>query len=319
MNGSISITELCQVSFVKLAIEIQSMSEPNRSPFKLETDLLSLRTLIAVVEEGGFSAAAGRVNRTQSAVSLQIAKLEERLNVKLLDRTSRSLSVTPAGEKFVNYAYRILEMADEAILAVTSPDEPTLLRVGFTEYLAPQHLHTLLARFRRAHPNCDLSLVLGIGPEMLDSLNQGKLDVVFAGPEATNGEVLWEEPLVWTGTMNQEQPDDPVELVTFPQPCSYRQLAFESLSKAGKQWKLSIEANSVQAIQSAIKAGLGLSVLPRSTIQEGMPILGDDALPSLPTTPVMSYMGADTANPYAQRFIDYLVASKGEGLAAVAA
>ena len=124
------------------------MSEPNRSPFKLDTDLLSLRALIAVVEEGGFSAAARRVHRSQSAVSLQVAKLEERLNTRLLERTSRSVSLTPAGETFISYARRILEMADEAMLAVTAPEESTLLRVGFAEYLAPQHLHNLLAQFR---------------------------------------------------------------------------------------------------------------------------------------------------------------------------
>ncbi len=107
------------------------MRNKDRSGPKLETDLISLRSLVAVIEEGGFSAAARRMHRTQSAISLQIAKLEERLNTKLLERTSRSVNVTPAGETFVSYARRILELADEAIMAVTSPAELTLLRVGF--------------------------------------------------------------------------------------------------------------------------------------------------------------------------------------------
>lgn len=286
------------------------MSDPNRSSFKLETDLISLRSLVAVVEEGGFSAAAKRVNRTQSAISLQIAKLEERLNTRLLDRTSRSVSVTPAGEVFLSYAYRILELSDEAILAVTSPEESTLLRVGFAEYLAPQHLHTLLARFRRAHPNCDLSLVLGMGGEMLESMERGELDMVFAGPEAPDGETLWEEPLVWTGSLNNvEDPDIPIELVLMHAPCSYRQIAFDALTRAGRQWKLSIEANSVQAVQSAILAGLGVSVLPRSIIREELSKVSD-VLPELPNTSVVSYLRSDLAHPYAQRFIDYLCASR---------
>ena len=104
------------------------MSKSNRSALKLETDLLSLRALVAVVEEGGFTAAERRVGRTQSAISLQIAKLEERLGGKLLERTSRSVSITPAGETFVSYARRILELADEAVLAVTAPDENALLQ-----------------------------------------------------------------------------------------------------------------------------------------------------------------------------------------------
>ena len=276
--------------------------------------MISLRALVAVVEEGGFSAAASRINRTQSAVSLQIAKLEERLNVKLLERTSRTVSVTPAGETFVSYARRILELADEAALAVTAPEEATLLRVGFTEYLVPQHLHTLLARFRRAHPNCDLSLVLGTGPEMLEVMARGELDVVFAGPEAENGQLLWEEPLVWSGQFNlAEDAGAPIELVLMHAPCSYRQIAFDALTKAARSWKLSIDANSVQAVQSAVRAGLGVTVLPVSAVLDDMPLLVN-ALPELPNTSVMSYVQAGQSHPYVQRFIDFLLACVEEGV-----
>ena len=285
------------------------MNKLNRYQFKLETDLICLRSLVAVVEEGSFSAAAKRVHRTQSAISLQIAKLEDRLNAKLLERTSRSISVTPAGETFVSYARRILELADEAILAVTAPEETTLLRVGFTEYLVPQHLHGLLARFRRAHPNCDLSLVLGTGPEMLERMDRGELDVVFAGPEADNGTLLWEEPLVWIGTSNpgDDPPNALIELVLMHAPCSYRQIAFDALTKTATPWKVSIDANSVQAVQSAIRAGLGVSVLPLSAVLEDMPLLAN-VLPELPNTSVMSYANTDRSHPYAQRFVDFLLA-----------
>jgi|TARA_R110002072_G_scaffold106760_11_gene233064 DNA-binding transcriptional LysR family regulator len=284
------------------------MSKTDRSQFKLETDLISLRSLVAVVEEGGFSAAVKRINRTQSAISLQIAKLEERLNTKLLERTSRTIAVTPAGEVFVSYARRILELADEAILAVTAPEETTLLRVGFAEYLVPQHLHTLLASFRRAHPNCDLSLVLGSGATLIEAMARGELDLVFAGPEADNGQILWEEPLVWAGTSNlAADPTAPIELVLMHPPCSYRKIAFDALAKTATRWKLSIDANSVQAVQSAIRAGLGVSVLPLSAVQEDMPLLAD-GLPELPNTSVMSYVSNDLSHPYVQRFIDFLLA-----------
>lgn len=284
------------------------MSTSNKSNFKLETDLFSLRALVTVVDECGFSAAAKRIHRTQSAVSLQIAKLEERLNTKLLERTTRSVSVTPAGETFVSYARRILELADEAALAVTSPNESTLLRVGFAEYLAPQHLHKLLARFRRAHPNCDLSLVLGLGNEMLNSMDNGDLDLVFACPEVDGGELLWEEPLVWTGGLEQKDVSgSPIELVLMHPPCSYRKIALEALTKADKSWKMSIDANSVQAVQSAIRAGLGVSVLPLSAVQDDMPLL-ENELPKLPNTSVMCYTRADLSHPYAQRFVEFLCA-----------
>ncbi len=288
------------------------MRKSNRYRFQLETDLLSLRSLVAVVEEGGFSAASKRVHRTQSAISLQVAKLEDRLNTKLLERTSRSIALTPAGETFLSYARRILELADEAALAVTAPAESVRLHVGFAGYLAPQHLHSVLARFRRAHPHCELSMVLGSGAEILEALARGELDIVFAGPEADNGQLLWEEPLVWTGTSNLENdPDAPIELVLMPPPCSFRQIAFDALTKAGKPWRISIDANSVQAVQSAIQAGLGVSVLPLSAVREGMPII-TDSMPALPGTSVLSYAGPNAAHPYAQRFIDFLITCTGK-------
>ena len=281
-------------------------------PFRLETDLISLRTLVAVVEEGGFTAAARRIGRTQSAISLQVAKLEERVGVQLLERTSRSVSITPAGETFVSYCRRILELADEAILAVSSPDESTVLRVGFAEYLVPQHLHSLLARFRRAHPNCDLSLVLGSGAEMLESMHRGDLDLVFTGPEGDGGQLLWEEPLVWTGSGDfGPGASSPVELVLMHAPCSYRKIAFDALTGAERPWKLSIDANSVHAVQSAIRAGLGVTVLPVSAVIEGMPLVEGD-LPELPKTSVMSYLAGDGSHPYAQRFVDFLLAGIAE-------
>ncbi|MBK1833838.1 LysR family transcriptional regulator [Roseibacillus ishigakijimensis] len=289
------------------------MSHSNPS-FKLETDLLALRSFVAVVEEGGFSAAAKRVHRSQSAISLQIAKLEDRLHNKLLERTSRSVTMTPAGETFLSYARRILALADEASLAVSAPDEPTRLRVGFADYLAPLHLPALLARFRRAHPNCDLTLNLGLGGPLLTSLQKDELDLVFAGPESPAGQLLWEEQLVWTGHLPAEGSSTPLDLVLMPSPCSYRAIAFDTLAKINRTWKLSIEANSVQAVESTLQAGLGLSVLPRSAVPDSLPIIRE-GLPELPKTSVRAHRNPNQEhNPYLQRFIDFLV----EGMDAAA-
>mgnify|MGYP001819642932 CR=1 FL=1 len=282
------------------------MSAENKLNYKLETDLNTLRSFVAIVEEGGFSAAARRVHRTQSAISVQIAKLEDRLNTKLLERDNRPVIVTPSGETFLNYAYKILELADEAIIATTAPEESTLLRVGFGQFLVPYDLHKLLARFRRAHPNCDLVLNLGPGLMLLEQLDKGELDVVFAGPDAERGQMLWEEPLVWSGTTNlSNNPDDPIELILMHAPCSFRKVALGALAKSSRSWKVSINTNSLQAVQSAVRAELGVSVIPLSSVAEDMPLVHD--LPELPNTMVMSYVHPELSHPYAQRLIDFLM------------
>ena len=274
--------------------------------FKLETDLNTLRSLVAVVEEEGFSAAAKRVHKTQSAISVQIAKLEEQLNTKLLERTSRSVMVTSAGEKFLSYARRILELADESVFTITEPENQSLLRVGFAEYLAPKHLDMLLGRFREIHPNCDMNLVFGLGSPLLESMGKDELDLVIAGPEADGGEILWEEPLAWTGICTAlDDKSEPFKLILMPPPCTYRKIVFDSLTKIAKPWKLSIEANSVQAVQAAVAAGLGVTILPTSAIRDDMPIIGD-TLPELPNTFVKSYLNQNAVHPYAQRFVEFL-------------
>lgn len=281
----------------------------NRQQFKLEADLNTLRSFIAVVEEGGFSAAAKRVYRTQSAISVQMAKLEEQLNVKLLERTSRSVKVTSAGETFLSYARRIIELTDEAAFAVAVPEEAVSLRVGFAEYLTPKHLQAVLSGFREQHPHCDLSLSFGLGAPLIEVMCRGELDLVISGPEAEEGTMLWEEQLAWTGTGDfSPESKVPLELVLMPAPCSYRKIVFDSLTQIAKPWKISTEANSVEAVQSAIRVGLGVTVLPVSAIHDDMPILDGD-LPELPITTVMSYVRKDLSNPYAKRFIDFLVES----------
>ncbi len=106
--------------------------------------------------------------------------------------------------------------------------------------------------------------------------------------------------------IDKDDPSAPIELVLLHPPCSFRQIAFEALTKIGTPWKLSIDTNSVQGVQSAIRAGLGVSVLPLSAVLEGMPINEGD-LPELPRTSVMSYTSTDLSHPYAQRFIDFLL------------
>ena len=144
--------------------------------------------------------------------------------------------------------------------------------------------------------------------EMLEKMDSGELDVVFTGPERDDGSVLWKEPLVWTGNSKlEEDPKAPVELVLMHAPCGYRQIAFDALTKAAISWKSSIDANSVQAVQSAVRAGLGVSVLPVSAVRDDMTII-ENYLPKLPNTSVVCYASPDLANPYAQRFIDFLLA-----------
>lgn len=291
------------------------MSKTKRPLFQLDADLLTLRTLIAVVEEGSFSAAAQRIGRTQSAVSLQIAKLEERIQVRLLERSSRMVRQTPAGETFTAYARRITGLADEALAAVSTPELSEPIRLGVAEYLVPQHLHQLLTEFKRAHPNVGIGLSLGAGYALYRDLQANKLDLVVAGPESDEGQLLYEEPLVWVGPKEGlpqskgggeiDTAADPLSLILMPPPCSYRQAAFDALTDKGLSWQVTVNANSVQGIQSAVAAGFGISVMARSAVSRELRII-DAGLPALPLTRIKAYWNTKNPHPLTERFLAFL-------------
>lgn len=282
------------------------MKKRNGDKFILDADLITLRAVVAVVDEGSFSGAAKKIGRTQSAVSLQIAKLEERMDILLFERTSRSVAQTPAGEVFTAYARRILDMADEAYAAVSSPAISKPLRIGFAEYLVPQHLYELLSRFKRRYPKAAIELKLGIGGSLVQELKDGHLDVVVAGPEGENGLVLMEEPLVWV--VPQNRPDvgnEALALILMQPPCSYRKVAFDSLAKAERPWNLVLSANSIQGTQSAVAAGLGVSVVPKSAVNKDLKI-ASEGFPELPATSIQAYSNNVESHPLIEPFIDFL-------------
>jgi DNA-binding transcriptional LysR family regulator len=253
------------------------MKKRKSAKFMLDADLITLRAAVAVVDEGSFSGAAKKIGRTQSAVSLQIAKLEDRMDIRLFERTSRSIVQTPAGEVFTAYARRILELADEAYTAVKSPEISNPLRIGFAEYLVPHHLYTLLSRFKRRYHKAAIELQLGVGGALIQEMKDGQLDVVVAGPEGEKGLILMEEPLVWVGPegMLPDFEGEELELILMQPPCSYRKAAFDALAKAELPWNHALSANSIQGTQSAVAAGLGVSVVPKSAVNKELKVMSD--------------------------------------------
>ena len=281
------------------------MSKSNKYIPQLDTDLISLRALVAIVDEGSFSAAAKKVGRSQSAVSLQIAKLEDRIEAKLFERTSRTVTITEAGEKFTAYARRILDLTDEAMMSISAPDIQEIFRIGFADYLAPKHLHKLLAQFKRTHPKVDLKLNLGSGVMLHKEMEEGNLDVVVAGPEFEGGQLLFKEPLVWVGPKDY-QPEDSVSLIFMPPPCSYRKAAYDSLTTEKFRFEVAMEANSINGVQSAVEAGLGVSVIARSAVTDNLQVL-DGIYPRLPKTSVCAFTHPDAPELLVDRFLSCLV------------
>jgi DNA-binding transcriptional LysR family regulator len=254
----------------------------------LEIDLL--RAFVAVAETGSFTSAAQIVGRSQSAVSQKISRLEDLLEQRVFDRTSRSLSLTKSGEHLFAAARKMIEFNDAVMKQIREPLKVMKLRLGISEDFIPGQLPALLARFNRLYPMVDLDLMTGLSCDVLAAYDAGRLDTVIAKKSggAQRGRVIWRDQLVWlAGSGYELNATRPINLVMLRPPCTYRELMISCLDSVRREWAASCTASSLMGIQAAVAGGLGISILGKSFVRNDMQIVqmpGD--WPPLPMTEV---------------------------------
>lgn len=239
-------------------------------PFQLDTT--ALKSFIAIAEEGNFTNAADVVGRTQSALSLQIKKLEEGIGCILLERGSRRVKLTEQGEIFLGYAKRIIQLQWEAYSRLREPDVEGEIRLGTPEDFATHYLPEVLATFRKHHPRVQLNVECDLTLNLLEGFKQGEFDVVLVkrDPKAPKGGIkVWREPLVWAAA-DHVRIEEPLSLVLSPQPCIYRTRALAALDRAKKPWHITYTSPSLAGTVAAVKAGLGITVLPANMLPPGV-------------------------------------------------
>lgn len=251
-------------------------------PFHIDT--LLLKSFVAIAETGSFSQAAETVGRTQSAVSLQIKKLEQGLGHTLFERNNRNVSLTEEGEIFLGYARRILELQWEAHSRLNEPDVKGEIILGTPEDFATHYLPEILATFSKHHPHVQLNVRCDLTLNLMSGFRKGEYDIVLVkrDPERVKGGTkVWREPLVWAAA-DQYQMKSPIPLVLSPQPCIYRARALAALDRSRKSWHISYTSPSLAGTIAAVKAGLGITVLPKHMVPTGLSVVkGSVKLPHL--------------------------------------
>jgi len=256
----------------------------------IEIDLL--RAFLAVAETGSFTSAGDVINRSQSAVSQKIIRLEQLLGETVFERTSRSLALTDKGYQLLESSRRLLMHYETFLNELDPRSAPTRLRLGMTENLVPSQLASLLSRFTACHPDVELELSTGLSHQLIQDQEAGRLDLVIAkraGSTPGPGQVIWREPLVWIAASGyQLDRVKPLRLVTMPPPCGYRDVMTEALVGVKREWVYACQANNLMSLQAAVVGGLGITALGASFVQAGLQVLGEEAgLPPLPTTEVV--------------------------------
>jgi DNA-binding transcriptional LysR family regulator len=250
----------------------------------MNIDTLTLQSFLAVAETGSFTRAASRVGRTQSAISQQMAKLENGLGKPLFIR-GKSLALTSEGHIFHGYARQIFAMHREALDRFKEPDLEGEVRFGLPEDFASVFLSDVLADFARIHPRILLHIECDLTLNLFERFKNQELDLVLVKmtrpDDFPNGQEVWMEPLEWVGDESLVKRDKPVSLVLSPQPCVYRASAIKALEAAGFNWHLIFSSSSYAGQAAAVKAGMGLTVLPRMMVPKDLAIVLSEHLPEL--------------------------------------
>lgn len=278
-------------------------------------DLDLLRSFVAIVDSRSFTRAAERVGRTQSTISLQIRKLEEGLGKRLFDRGGREPLLTPDGEILLTYARQMLRLGDEARARLMELDVSGVVRLGTPEDFATTHLPDVLARFARAHPRVALEVNCDFTVNLLDGFSKGQYDLVLFKREpqgSSSGVGVWREVLVWAASPRLVlAPGATLPLVLAPVPDVYRRRALASLDAVKRAWRIVYTSPSLNGLQAAVRAGLGITVLPREMVTPGLIVLGEDehGLPMLPDTEIVLYKAPGTLSKAAELLGEHIVHS----------
>lgn len=260
-------------------------------PHRRNIDIDLLRSFVTIVEVKSFTRAAERLLRTQSAISLQMKRLEEQLGCRLFERGGRGVEPTEAGTMLLGYARRILAANDELVGRMAEPLIHGTVSISSPEGFATEHLAPALARFSRAFPKVKMTVRAGGSEDLAAELQAGRLDMVIESRVGKAGgtDHLGREPLMWCVADGAEPevtgvPEgDPLRLVSTTGPCQVRDAQLSALDAAGIPWRIVFETSSRAGVQAAVGAGLGVGVLPRGSMLAGMHKLNSaEGLPPLP-------------------------------------
>ncbi|MCC7347243.1 MAG: LysR family transcriptional regulator [Variibacter sp.] len=250
-------------------------------------DVDHLRTFIAIAETGSFTRAADLVHKTQSAVSMQMKRLEERIGRPIFERDGRASRLTDDGERLLDYARRIIKLNVEALAAFGDDDLSGRVRLGVPDDYADRYLPEIMARFSRAYPGVELTVVCEPSVDLIERIEADQIDLaIVTTTESTRAaETFRQERLLWVSSSRHSiHMEEPLPLALGRPTCCWRRAALERLEPLGRSYRLLYSSGNAGAISAAVLAGLAVSVFPESGLRPGMRVLTPgDGFPDLPS------------------------------------
>lgn len=264
----------------------------------LDPDLL--KAFLSVAEHRSFTRAATMLNRTQSAVSVQIRRLEERLGTKLFQRTRAGVALTTSGDELVIYAKRLLDLNAEAIDALRARTREAVVRLGVMDDYGTIVIPPLLARFAKNHPEIRVEIETGLTATMPARLGEAYDLVIAMHPEGCgDGELLRREQAVWAaGRSYPIEARDTLSIALYPPGCLFRQWAAEALDATGWPWRLAFVSRTLAAVEAIAAQGLAITVVKAGTLPASLRVLAN-GLPPLPAADIRLHRARNLSRPAA--------------------
>lgn len=236
-----------------------------------------LRAFTAIVDAGSFTLAAERLHMTQSTISQQLGRLEDAAGSILIERSLRPVEPTPAGERLLGYARRLLALQQEAEAAMGDPVGTASIRIGIPEDIIDAAMARTFSNFARRHREIRLDVTAGLSRDLMRRYRNGEFDIVIVkesepGPDCR---AAFAEPIAWFESIDVPMGRDmarertiPIPLVAFQPGGLYREAMFERIEREERRWYVAFAASSLHNVLIAVEAGLGLSLLPVHATQD---------------------------------------------------
>lgn len=276
---------------------------------RLNLDTATLRSFVAVAEQGGVTRAAGIVHLTQSAVSMQIKRLEDQLGLKLFERHNRTLSLTSAGEQLRSYARRMLDLNDEAVARLTDVAFEGEITLGVPHDIIYPAIPNVLRKFAKSFPRVKVNLVSSFTSALHQGLSEGHCDIILTteGEVKRGGDTLIELPLVFVGAPNSAVWREVPLRLAFEQSCLFRPRVLAALDAAGIAWDLVVDTKSTRAVEATVSADLAVHAMLAGTMREDLQEVahGGD-LPDLGMQYINMYSGQMANTPIADALMAML-------------
>lgn len=255
-------------------------------------DMTTLRSFLTVAEQGGVTRAAAVLNLTQSAVSMQIKRLEELLGIELFDRRNRSLVTTASGDLLLTYARKMVDLNDEAVGRLTDEIFEGEITLGVPYDIVYPVVPQVLKRFNALFPRVKVQLVSSSTSRLIQSLSRAEVDLILTteGALRPGGETLAEVPLKWTGAIGgQAWKKKPLRLA-FCNICSFRPIAIRHLDEMGLDWEMAVDSDDDRSIEALVSADLAVNAMMADSIPPHLEVINTGgSLPELGIQQVNMY------------------------------